>query len=149
MLFEYMPLQNLYHLSHMHSKCCCKKTQCLDCVPTYGLQICPCSVNGCFMATSVTRMGIMAIKPWLTCTEKAAIKPACFWSYIENTPSHFILSLYLELTMVSDEILLRHWAKINAVCGETLCLPAHGNYYVCVSQIKAWGKTICLYAMQI
>lgn len=37
-----------------------------------------CFVNGCLMATSVTHMATKAIKPWLTCTEKVAHKPACF-----------------------------------------------------------------------
>lgn len=73
MLFECMPAKFIPPFLHAF-KLLLQKTQCLDCVPTYGLQFCPCLVNGCFMATSVTRMGIMAIKPWLTCTEKVSHK---------------------------------------------------------------------------
>lgn len=50
-----------------------------------------------------------AIKPWSTCTEKVARKLTSFERRFKNTLWYFILRLYFQL--MSDEILLWHWAK--------------------------------------
>lgn len=108
--------------------------------------VCACFINGCLMATSVTHVVTKAMKPWLTCTEKAAHKLTRF-EHRFKTLRGFIFSW--------------RWCQMRVCSGMELkqsemqygegpwAAPVHGNYYVCENQMKVWSTTICLCATQI
>lgn len=85
-------------------------------ISLYGLQrdicLCLCFINGCFMATSVTHMG--------------AGQYSSGWHAPKRLPiNSLVLNADSKHSLVSDEILLRHWAKTkwNVVWREASCCP--------------------------